>query len=225
VHERTAELEAFSFSASHDMRAPLRIIDGFSRALMEDYEDKLDAQGKDYLTRIRTAARTMTEQIEDMLKLFKITNTEIDIVKVNISNIARSIMDELQESQPQRLVNIKIADSLEDYADPRLIRIALENMLGNAWKFTGKQENAEIEFGLTKIDNKKVYFIRDNGAGFNMEYAYKLFGPFQRLHSVQEYPGTGIGLATVRRVISRHGGTVWAEGEPGCGATFYFTLI
>jgi len=224
VRERTIELEAFSYSVSHDLRAPLRAIDGFSQALLEDYENKLDTQGKDYLMRIRTSTRLMAELIEDLLKLSRVTRSEMDIVPVNLTRMARSIMDGLQKSQPQRLANIKIADSLEDSADPRLIRIVLENLFGNAWKFTGKKTIAEIEFKSIKKDKKKVYFIRDNGAGFDMEYGEKLFAPFQRLHNVEEYSGTGIGLATVKRIIIRHGGTVWAEGEPGQGATFYFTL-
>ncbi|MGD0278488.1 MAG: ATP-binding protein [Smithella sp.] len=224
VRERTTELEAFSYSVSHDLRAPLRAIDGFSRALLEDYENRLDAQGKDYLMRIRTSTLFMEELIEDLLKLSKITRTDMDIMPLNLTRMARTIMDELQKSQPQRLVNINIADSLEDFADPRLIRIVLENLLGNAWKFTGKKTAAEIEFGSTKKNHKKEYFIRDNGAGFDMEYAERIFAPFQRLHNTEEYPGTGIGLATVKRIIHRHGGTVRAEGEPGRGATFYFTL-
>ena len=224
VRERTIELEAFSYSVSHDLRAPLRSIDGFSQALLEDYENKLDAQGKDYLTRIRTSTKLMAELIEDLLKLSRVTRSEMDIVPVNLSRMARSIMDGLQESQPQRLVNIKIAEPMEDSADPRLIRIVLENLLVNAWKFSGKKTIAEIEFNSIYKDKKKVYFVRDNGAGFDMEYAEKLFAPFQRLHSIEEYSGTGIGLATVKRIISRHGGTVWAEGEPGHGSIFYFTL-
>jgi len=224
VLERTNELEAFSYSVSHDLRAPLRAIDGFSQALMEDYEDKLDAQAKDYLTRIRTSTRLMAELIEDLLKLSRITRTEMDIVPLNLTRMAKAITDELQKSHPKRIVNIKIADALEDSADPRLIRIVLENLLGNAWKFTGKKPVAEIEFGLTRKNNKKVYFIRDNGAGFDMEHAERIFAPFQRLHNAEDYPGTGIGLATVKRIIHRHGGTVRAEGDPGRGATFYFTL-
>jgi PAS domain S-box-containing protein len=224
VRERTAELEAFSYSVSHDLRAPLRTIDGFGLALLEDYDMNLDTQGKDYLARIRTAASTMAELIEDMLKLSRITRSEMDIIKVNLSNIAKSITDELRKSQPQRIVNIKIADSLDESADPRLMRIVLENLLGNAWKFTGKNEPAEIEFGLIKKDKEEVYFVRDNGAGFDMEYAHKLFAPFQRLHNIEEYPGTGIGLAIIKRIIHRHGGKVWAEGVPDKGATFYFTL-
>jgi PAS domain S-box-containing protein len=224
VRERTIELEAFSYSVSHDLRAPLRAIDGFSQALLEDYENKLDAQGRDYLTRIRTSTHLMAELIEDLLKLSRITRTDMDILPVNMTRMAQSIIDELQKSHPQRIVNIKIAGSLEDSADPRLIRIVLENLLGNAWKFTGKKTVAEIEFGSREKDNKKIYFIRDNGAGFDMEYAERIFAPFQRLHNVEEYPGTGIGLATVKRIVHRHGGTVRAEGSPDQGATFYFTL-
>ncbi len=166
----------------------------------------------------------MAELIDDLLKLSRATRSDMDILPVNLTRMAKAIMDSLQKSQPQRIAIIKIADSLEDSADPRLIRIVLENLLGNAWKFTEKKSIAEIEFKSVKKDKKKAYLIRDNGAGFDMEYAERLFAPFQRLHSVEEYSGTGIGLATVKRIISRHGGTVWAEGKPGQGATFYFTL-
>ncbi|GAB6267378.1 MAG: hypothetical protein STSR0002_01180 [Smithella sp.] len=232
VRERTIkleasnkELEAFSYSASHDLRAPLRSIEGFSQALLEDYRDKLDIQGKDYLTRIKTATRRMADLIEDMLQLSRITRMEMNIEKVNLTLIARSVMSELQKSQPQRHVEISIADSLEDTADLRLMRIVLDNLLSNAWKFTERQAKAKIEFGLLKSEvGEKVYFIRDNGAGFDMAYSDKLFAPFQRLHADDEFPGTGIGLATVRRIINRHGGKVWAEGEIDKGATFYFSL-
>jgi PAS domain S-box-containing protein len=231
VRERTInleaankELEAFSYSASHDLRAPLRSIDGFSQALLEDCEDKLDIQGKDYLIRIRAATRRMAELIEDLMQLSRITLTEMSMEKINLTRIARSVRDELQKSQPQRHVEIKIVDGLEDTADSKLMRIVLENLLGNAWKFTGKQAKTVIEFGFTKKGKKKVYFIRDNGSGFDMAYADKLFAPFQRLHTEEEFPGTGIGLATVRRIIHRHGGKVWAEGQTGKGATFYFSL-
>ncbi len=232
VRERTIhleasnkELEAFSYSASHDLRAPLRSIEGFSQALLEDYRDKLDIQGKDYLTRIKTATRRMADLIEDMLQLSRITRMEMNIEKVNLTLIARSVMSELQKSQPRRHVEISIADSLEDTADLRLMRIVLDNLLSNAWKFTERQAKAKIEFGLLKSEvGEKVYFIRDNGAGFDMAYSDKLFAPFQRLHADDEFPGTGIGLATVRRIINRHGGKVWAEGEIDKGATFYFSL-
>jgi len=224
VQERTRELEAFSYSVSHDLRAPLRTIEGFSLALVEDYSDKLDNQAKDYISRIRRATEIMSELIDDMLKLSRITRTEIDKADINLSNIALTVVDELRKAHPDRPVKVTIPDSLTDYADSRLIKIVLENLLGNAWKFTGKKTDAEIEFGSTQQNGKKVYFVRDNGAGFDMEYVDKIFAPFQRLHNIEEFPGTGIGLATVRRIISRHGGTVWAESVPHQGATFYFTL-
>ena len=232
VRERTInleaankELEAFSYSVSHDLRAPLRSIKGFSQALLEDYYEKLNAQGRDYLTRIKTATRKMSDLIEDMLQLSQITRIEMNMEKVNLSLLARSVISELHKSQPQRHVEIKIADGLEDKADLRLMRITLDNLLGNAWKFTEKQAKAVIEFGLWKKDRKKIiYFIRDNGAGFDMAYADKLFAPFQRLHADDEFPGAGIGLATVRRILNRHGGMIRAEGEIGKGATFYFSL-
>ncbi len=224
VRERTKELEAYSFSVSHDLRAPLRTINGFSQAILEDYKDRLDAQGKDYLTRIKAAAEHMGELTEDMLKLYKVTQMEMDIIKVNLTNIAESIMEDLRKYQSERKVNVIIAPGLQASADPRLMRMVLENLLSNAWKFTGKEENAEIEFGTTSKNSKKIFFIRDNGAGFDMEYADKLFAPFQRLHKDEEFPGTGIGLTIVKRIISRHGGEAWIEGKPNQGATFYFTL-
>lgn len=231
VHERTQqmevaikELEAFSYSVSHDLRAPLRSIDGFSQLILEEHSAQLDAQGQDYLRRVRLASQHMEQLINDMFKLSRVTRTEINIEKVNLSDIARSVINELQESKPQRHVDIRIADDLEDNADSRLMHIMLENLLGNAWKFTQKQSTAVIEFGFTKEGKKKIYFVRDNGAGFDMTYMDKLFTPFQRLHTAEEYPGTGIGLATVRRIIHRHEGNIWAEGKVGKGATFYFTL-
>jgi PAS domain S-box-containing protein len=218
------ELEAFSYSVSHDLRAPLRSIYGFSQALLEEYDNKLDSQGKDYLGRVMRATQKMTAIIEDLLKLSRITRAEINITEINLTGIAQSVIDELRKSEPQRNINIKIAEGLKDKADMRLMHIALENLLGNAWKFTSKQPDALIEFGSIKKDNATVYFIRDNGAGFNMSYLDKLFTPFQRLHTEDEYPGTGIGLATVRRIIFRHGGNIWAEGLVNKGATFYFNL-
>ena len=231
VHERTIkleasnkELEAFSYSISHDLRAPLRAIEGFSQALLEDCEDKLDVQGKDYLLRIRAATQRMSTLIEDLLNLSRITRSEMSMGKVNLTRIVRSVINELQNSQPRSNVQIRIADGLEDIADSRLMSIALENLMSNAWKFTAKQSEALIEFGSLREGSKKIYFIRDNGAGFEMTYMDKLFAPFQRLHTIDEYPGTGIGLATVRRIIHRHGGKVWAEGKTGKGATFYFSI-
>jgi light-regulated signal transduction histidine kinase (bacteriophytochrome) len=220
----TRELEAFSYSVSHDLRAPLRAIDGFGHALLEDCEDRLDAGGKDHLKRIRAATQHMGTLIDDMLRLSRITRMEMLVEKVNLTEIAWSIINELRESQPERTVRVEIAKGLEVTADPKLIRIALENLLRNAWKFTGKRSEAVIELGAASEGAKTTYFVRDNGAGFDMAYADKLFTPFQRLHSMEEYPGTGIGLGTVSRIVRRHGGKVWAEGQVDRGATFHFSL-
>ena len=220
----TKELEAFSYSVSHDLRAPLRAIDGFGHALLEDCEDKLDEQGKDYLRRIRAATQRMGTLIDDLLRLSRLTRTEMLVEKVNLTEIAWSIVNELQKSQPERTVKIEIADGLEVTADPKLIRIALENLLGNAWKFTGKRPDATIELGSTTEGGKNAYYVRDNGAGFDMAYVNKLFIPFQRLHSMEEYPGTGVGLGTVQRIMHRHGGKVWAEGQVDHGATFHLSF-
>lgn len=231
VAERTAqlqttnkELESFSYSVSHDLRAPLRGISGFSRVLLARYADRFDAQGKDFLQRVDAASRRMGELIEDLLNLSRITRSEMHQKPVDLSSLAKTIAEELQHSEPGRKVTIVIRDDLKTSGDPRLLRIALENLLGNAWKFTMKRPVATIEFGRIEREGKTIYFVRDDGAGFDMAYADKLFGPFQRLHSLSEFPGTGIGLATVQRIIHRHGGKVWAEGEVEKGATFYFTL-
>jgi len=231
VRERTAqlevaneELEAFSYSVSHDLRAPLRGIDGFSQALLEDYADKLDEDGKDYLHRVRAASQRMALLIDDLLDLSRITRSQMHREIVDLSAIARTIAAELSKTQPERQVEFCIAEGIVANADARLLRIVLENLLGNAWKFTQKQPQAKIEFGAVEQGDKPVYFVRDNGAGFDMAYSDKLFGAFQRLHTTAEFPGSGIGLATVQRVIHRHGGQVWAEGAVGQGATFYFTL-
>lgn len=218
------ELEAFSYSVSHDLRAPLRSIDGFSRILLEDYADKLDEEGKESLQTVRAASQRMGHLIDDMLQLSRLTRSEVHHVPVNLSALARHVVDELQKTAPERSVKFVCEPDLTAQADSQLMRIALENLLGNAWKFTGKQPSARIEFGRTIHEGVPVYFVRDNGAGFNMAYSDKLFGAFQRLHSTTEFPGTGIGLATVQRVIHRHGGKVWAESQVGHGATFYFTL-
>ena len=218
------ELEAFSYSVSHDLRAPLRVIDGFGLALLEDCEDRLDDDGKDYLRRIRAATQRMGTLIDDMLRLSRITRAEMLVETVNLTKLAWSVVDELRKFEPERVVKIKIAEGLEVAADPKLMRIVLENLLGNAWKFTAKRSEAVIEVGATGEGANRTYFVRDNGAGFNMAYADKLFAPFQRLHLVEEYPGTGIGLGTVQRIIHRHGGKVWGEGQVEEGATFYFGL-
>ena len=218
------ELEAFSYSVSHDLRAPLRAIDGFSHALLTDYESKLDEQGRDYLQRVRAATKRMTQLIDDLLSLSKITRASLARQRVDLSDLAKHVLTELGGRDPARRVTIRVADDLVVQADPRLITVMLENLLGNAWKFTSKQAAATIEVGKESRGEETVFYIKDNGAGFSMEHATKLFAPFQRLHAAEEFEGTGIGLATVNRVVVRHGGRVWAEARPGQGATFLFTL-
>jgi len=218
------ELEAFSYSVSHDLRAPLRTLDGFSQALLEDYGDELDQLGRDYLQRVRYAAQHMAQLIDDMLSLSRITRSEMRCEKVDLTGLARSIAVELKQRQPERHAEFIIAEGLAGNGDPRLLWVVLENLLDNAWKFTGTRECARIEFSHTKADGKSAYFVRDNGVGFDMTYVDKLFGAFQRLHSPVEFEGSGIGLATVQRIIHRHGGRVWAEGAVNQGATFGFTL-
>lgn len=218
------ELEAFAYSVSHDLRAPLRAIDGFSQALLEDYEAKLDEEGKDDLRRVRSATQKMAQLIDDILVLSRVGRRELRLEKVNLSAMAEELARELRESDPQRQVQWVIAPGVEVMADGELLRIAMSNLIGNAWKYTSKKEKARIEFGVLDGEGRKVYFIRDNGAGFDMRYVNKLFVPFQRLHSASEFPGTGVGLATAQRVIRRHQGSIWAEGRAGEGATFYFTL-
>ena len=218
------ELEAFSYSVSHDLRAPLRSIDGFSQALLEDCGESLTEQGKGYLHRIRAATQRMGALIDDLLNLSRVTRAEMCHERLNISNLARLIAAEHRKRHQDRAVEFYIEDGLEAFGDPRLLRIVLENLLGNAWKFTSRRAQATIEFGLVQTNGSNAYFVRDNGAGFDNAYAERLFGAFQRLHAAAEFPGTGIGLATVQRIVHRHGGKVWAEGAVDRGATFYFTL-
>jgi PAS domain S-box-containing protein len=218
------ELEAFSYSVSHDLRSPLRSIDGFSQALLEDYQEKLDETGRDYLKRLRNASQKMGDLIDGILKLSRLTRSETHQEPTNLSVLAEEIANRLQEIQPERRVKFAIEKDVIANGDPQLLRVLLENLLGNAWKFTGKKPQGKIEFSTERNNGKKAYFIRDNGAGFDMTYAHKLFGAFQRLHEATEFPGTGIGLATVQRIINRHGGSIWAEGAVGKGATFHFTL-
>jgi light-regulated signal transduction histidine kinase (bacteriophytochrome) len=232
IQDRTAqlqvanrELEAFSYSVSHDLRAPLQVIDGFSLALIEDHGDKLDEEALDYLKRVRWASGRMSELIDDMLKLARVARAEMRSERVDISVLAEDVLAELQRSQPGREVERVVDRGVTANGDPQLLKIALENLLGNAWKFTSKRPRARIELGRTeKPDGRAVYFVRDDGAGFDMQFSAKLFGTFQRLHSQEEFSGTGVGLATVQRIIARHGGRVWAEGAVDQGATFYFTL-
>ena len=232
VAERTAELaaanrelEAFSYSVSHDLRAPLRSIDGFSQAVLEDYADRLDDQGRDYLGRVRAATQHMGHLIDDLIKLARVARAEIKREVVDLSALAGEVLAALRKSEPGREVECRIEPGLTAKGDARLLRVVLDNLLGNAWKFTGRQPQPRIEFCATRgTDGEPAFFVRDNGAGFDMTYAGKLFGAFQRLHTLSEFPGTGVGLATVQRIVHRHGGRVWAEGAVGKGATFYFTL-
>ena len=218
------ELESFSYSVSHDLRAPLRSIDGFSLALFEDYEDKLGEEGREYIERIRTSTQQMGQLIDDLLALAKVTRTDMQFKPVNLSQIAQETADMLKRSDTHRQVEFVIQEGLKTKGDPRLLRVVLTNLLGNAWKFTAKHEAARIEIGSELQNDEKVFFVIDNGAGFDAAYADKLFKPFQRLHTPQEFEGTGIGLATVKRIIERHGGRIWAEGEIEKGARIYFTL-
>ena len=222
------ELEAFSYSVSHDLRAPLRTIDGFSQILQEDYEDVLDDEGLDYLGRVRAASGHMATLIDDLLDLSRVSRRPLRRESVDLSRLAMEIMEDLRAAQPDRNVEFVADEDIKAFGDVSLLKVALENLLGNAWKFTEREPEARIEFGADRRPRPgflaPVYFVRDNGAGFDQAYSDKLFGAFQRLHGQDEFEGTGIGLATVARIIHRHGGRVWAEGEVGGGATFYFTL-
>ncbi len=218
------ELEAFSYSVSHDLRAPLRGIDGFSQAVLDDYGDKLDDTGKQYLQRVREASQRMAKLIDAMLNLARLIRAELTFESVDLSAIGQSVVSDLSKADPERQVEIVVADNLRTNADPDLTRVVLENLLGNAWKFASHEEFARIELGLTYHYSQPVFFVRDNGVGFDMTYADKLFGAFQRLHAMSEFQGIGIGLATVHRIILRHGGRIWADASVGKGATFFFTL-
>lgn len=231
VEERTEqlaiankELDAFAYSVSHDLRAPLRGIDGFSLALMEEYGNKLNDQGKDYLNRVRNGCLRMGKLIDEILHLSRITRCEISRKPVNLSELVRQIAEEHEQAEPQRTVEFTVDDVPPVLADPTLMRSVMENLIGNAWKYSRNNAVARIEFGKLATVQGLVFFVKDNGAGYNMEYADKLFIPFQRLHRADEFEGTGIGLASVQRIILRHGGRIWAEGEEGKGAVFYFTL-
>jgi PAS domain S-box-containing protein len=218
------ELEAFSYSVSHDLRTPLRSITGFSQVLVEDYAEMLDAEGRDVVHRIIAAARRMDQLIIDLLNLSRVTRSDLRRERVDLTAKAKIIADELQAENPGRKADFIVAADLLVEGDGRLLRQVLENLLGNAWKFTEKTPAAKIEFGAVRDGDGITYFVKDNGVGFDMAYAGKLFSPFQRLHKMSEYSDTGIGLATVKRIIERHGGRVWIEGEEGKGATVYFAL-
>jgi signal transduction histidine kinase len=217
------ELEAFSYSVSHDLRAPLRAIHGFSQALLEEHGGRLDAEGTDHLRRVCAAADRMGQLIDDLLELSRVTRSEMRAEAVDLSQLAHRVLGELQQSHPGRRVDVRIGDGLVAFGDQRLLRLALQNLLDNAWKFTSRRDGATIEVGR-RNGADPAFFVRDDGAGFDMMYVGKLFGVFQRLHAPSDFPGTGVGLAIVQRIVHRHGGRVWAEAEPGRGATFYFTL-
>jgi signal transduction histidine kinase len=222
------ELEAFSYSVSHDLRAPLRTIDGFSLALMEDFSDKLNEEGRDYISRVRSGVQRMGTLIDALLQLSRVTRTEVQRERIDLSQLATLVFNEIQAGNPERDVLFLAQPGVLVQADSRLLRIALENLVGNAYKFTSRTEDAKIEFGTMpgrdQHEGQTVYFIRDNGAGFDMQYVDRLFTAFQRLHGDRDFKGSGIGLATVSRIIRRHHGNIWAESDLGHGATFYFTL-
>ncbi len=218
------ELEAFSYSVAHDLRAPLRGMNGFAQVLLDAYRDKLDADGQDFLQEILLNARKMGALIDALLSLARLTRSELRRSAVDLSSVFRATARRLSSAEPERTVELVVQDGLTADVDPTLAQALFDNLLGNAWKFTGKTPAARIELGVTDRDGARAFFVRDNGAGFDMAFANKLFAPFQRLHTAAEFPGTGIGLATVQRIVHRHGGHVWAEGAVDAGATFYFTL-
>lgn len=220
----TRELDAFAYSVSHDLRAPLRSLAGFSEVLIEDYGDRLDETGRGYLTRIEANAARMARMIDDLLDLSRATRVELRRERVDVSAVARDVLDELRDADPDRDVQAAVADDLVAGGDPHLIRLILHNLLGNAWKFTARRSPAVIRVDAITRHEAPVFTISDNGAGFDMRYVAKLFDPFQRLHSTADFEGTGIGLAIVHRIVQRHGGRIWSESEPGQGATFFFTL-
>jgi light-regulated signal transduction histidine kinase (bacteriophytochrome) len=231
VRDRTAqlesankELEAFAYSVSHDLRAPLRGIDGWSLALFEDYQEQLDERARQYIERVRAETQRMGHLIDDLLQLSRVTRTDMKMAEVNLSELAETVVERLRKENPGRHLEINIHPDLNVRGDSHLLEIALTNLFNNAFKFTGKQPMARIEFGKTEIDGKPVCFIRDNGVGFDMAYSKNLFGAFQRMHKMSEFPGTGVGLATVQRIIHRHAGRIWADAKVDQGATFYFTI-
>jgi signal transduction histidine kinase len=231
VEERTTaltainrELEAFSYSVSNDLRAPLLAFDGMSKALLEDYGNKLDKKAKDYLQRMRRASQRMTSVFDGLQSLFRLTSGEIHREPVDITGLSKEVVREIRAEEPGRKVKIEIAEGMRGSGDKRLVRILLANLLNNAWKFTTSEQEPRIEVGTEIVDGESRVFVRDNGVGFDMIYAHRLFGAFQRLHSQSDFEGAGIGLATARRIINRHGGRIWAEGAVGEGATFYFVL-
>lgn len=231
VAERTAqleaankELEAFSYSVSHDLRAPLRGVDGWSLALLEDYGPQLDERGREYIERVRLETRRMGDLIDELLRLSRVARVELKRTSVPLSQMAGRIARQLGEENPARKVELLIQPDLQAAGDEQLCEIMLTNLLSNAFKFTGKHPDARIEFGQLEREGERIFFVRDNGAGFDMAFAKNLFGAFQRMHKQTEFPGNGVGLATVQRIVNRHGGRIWAEAARNQGAVFYFTL-
>ena len=224
LEQKTREMETFSYAVSHDLRAPLRRIDGFSRALLELEADRLDGDSARYLRNIRQATGDMSELIDGMLALARVARADLRLRPVDLSAVADTVASQLREAEPERRVDLVIRPQVQGTGDPQLLRVVLQNLLENAWKFTRARPEPRIEFGTFNPHSDPTYFVRDNGVGFDTSYADRLFKPFQRLHSSQEFEGTGIGLATVHRIIQRHGGRVWADSTPGEGATFSFTL-
>ncbi|MFV1983421.1 MAG: ATP-binding protein [Thiohalomonadales bacterium] len=224
LEQANTRLEAFSYSASHDLQAPLRSIDGYCAILLEDYQDTLDEQGKKYLSQIRLSVEKMGTLISKLLKLSQVTHNQLSRENIDLTAIVTSILSRLHRDTPERQLEVDIANGMQVYADSALLKIALENLLENAWKYTGTQEKSIIKVGYSIENEETVFYIKDNGIGFDSDAENKLFKPFQRLSSAREFSGTGIGLATVQRIIARHDGRIWAVAEPGKGATFYFTL-
>jgi len=231
VDERTTaltsinrELEAFSYSVSHDLRAPLLAFDGLSKSMLEEYGDRLDKRAKDNLKRMRGASQRMTSVFDGLQELFRLTGGEVHREQVDVTALANEIVEELKSANPNRALKCEIAAGMSASGDKRLVRILLANLLSNAWKFTSNKPSPRVEVGREIVDGESRIYVRDNGVGFDMIYAHRLFGAFQRLHSQSEFPGAGIGLATARRIVNRHGGRIWAEGAAGEGATFYIVI-
>jgi light-regulated signal transduction histidine kinase (bacteriophytochrome) len=224
VDEGASENASFSFTVSHDLRAPIRVVEGFTRILKEDYGRQLDRVGNDHLDRVLGAAARMNHMIDALLTLARLSQQPLAHQPVNLSQLAGFIVDDLRRAAPERAAEVEIEPGLETRGDPTLLRLVLENLLANAWKYTARCKKAHIVFGCTQHEGRRAYVVRDNGAGFDMRSADRLFGLFQRLHSANDFPGTGVGLASVKRIIQRHGGEVWADAEPGRGAAFHFTL-
>lgn len=224
LKDANRELEAFSYSVAHDLRAPLRGMSGFAEILLEDYSDKLDEEARGHLREVTDNASKMAALIDALLSLSRVARADIHAERVDLALLARKALAELLASEPERKVELVAPEHLWAWLDPQLARVLIDNLLGNAWKFTSKRAHARLEVGAVDAQGKAAFFVRDDGAGFDMAFADKLFAPFQRLHKTSEFPGTGIGLATVQRVVHRHGGRIWAEGKPEAGASFYFTL-